>query len=382
MDLIPEADKLDMIYSELNAMNARFDFFNEELKWASGHFQSTLDNIENAWLKYSQIKQNNKALESIFVPFYSQFVDSALVLHKLLTGKPQSLADVLAKKLRCHEKDVEEYFLYLNKLVCRGNTMDEKYYNLKGVNSDERKKLSSKIASESALALFESHQKCVTNSHLFIKRDVLERIDDGIVHQEIADNIGKFLQKTYDRYEFMVVAFTSHNSKKHGMVRRHRLKGFTEVERGSVTVAVAKQVKGSYSHVNKVKEAIKKCTLGLTADDMKKAIKDCGDQVLKTKVIETITAIHVYSDNHNTFLTSDNHVYTGRCGGRGFVILIKSDEEIALTDPGYTPKCDNLKCVNGEPEFVPNSLIAMCRCHYSFYGRLCEKSLKNCEDSG
>lgn len=110
--------------------------------------------------------------------------------------------------------------------------MDQKYYEFKGVH-DLRKQLSGKIASEAASALFKSQQRCVSNSDLYIKRDIIERIDDKKVLQDIANNIADFLQNTYDRYDWVVVAFTTHFSKDMArFLKRHILSGFTEIERG------------------------------------------------------------------------------------------------------------------------------------------------------
>lgn len=390
--LIPEADKIGGIHSELNALNARLDIFYEELKWASNDYQKALDNIENSWVKYFKMVQNKDLLEKIFFPFYSQYVDSALVLHRLLT-KPadntQSLGDVLAKKLRCHENDVTAQFLYLNQLLCKGNVMDEKYYQFKGIKSEGRKTVAQKTANEAALALFKSHQKCVSNSELYIKRDILERIDDQQVHQEIADNIGAFLRKTYDRYEWVVVAFTTHFSKDMArFMKRHILSGFSEIERGTVTVAIAGQIKGKYTKANGVKAAIDQCLKDVKCGEVYEKLLKCPNTA------KAVTAVHVFKKKAQTstgtekeddtleesYVSSDqsqsNHIHTGQCQAFGIlkkgnvIILIKSDEEIdGLSDP-----CKNLQCKNGgKCEVAPRTSIPMCKCPYPFYGKTCEK---------
>lgn len=395
---IPQADKLDGIRTEMNALNGRLDIFYEELKWASSDYQQTVDNIENAWLKYIEMFENygtsGDAQERIFFPFYSQYVDSALVLHRLLT-KPadntQSLGDVLAKKLRCHENDVTAQFLYLNQLVCKGNVMDEKYYQFKEISTEGRKTVAQKIANETALALFKSHQKCVSNSELYIKRDILERIDDKKVHQEIADNIGAFLRKTYDRYEWVVVAFTTHFSKNMArFMKRHILSGFSEIERGTVTVAIAGQIKGKYTKANGVKAAIKQCLKDVKCGEVYDKLLNCPN------VGEAVTAVHVFTKKNQTsirakkvetfeesYVSSDqsqiDHIYTGQCQAFGilkkgnFIILIKSDEEI----DGQSDPCKNLQCKNGgQCEVAPRTSIPMCKCTYPFYGKTCENIIE------
>lgn len=108
--------------------------------------------------------------------------------------------------------------------------LNEKYYAFKGTSANnDRVKSAHKIASQSATALTTSHKRCIANSDAYIEKDIFEHIDDTKKHQEIADNVRTFLVKTHVRYDWMVVAFTTHNSRHNSkFLKRHSLLGFRE----------------------------------------------------------------------------------------------------------------------------------------------------------
>ncbi|XP_018553782.1 uncharacterized protein LOC108898308 isoform X1 [Lates calcarifer] len=412
MLLTPQADPLDIVMSELKALNVKFDTFRAEMKWdawAAGAFLIPVNNIEKAWVKYTElmlsVKQTTnsekEALTQDYFTFYSQYTDNTLVLHKYLTAKPvsltQNLGDLLADRLRCHEKDIKAQFLYLNKVMYKGNMLNEKYYEFKGINTKARVNQASKIASQAASALTTSHQRCISDSDVYIERDIFEQIDDTKKHQQIADSVRAFLEKTYDRYDWMVVAFTTQHSKhKPKLLKRHVLSGFTEVERGAVTVAVAKQVKGSHSKAAAVKEAIRKCipeSVKMCVDVAQK-LEECRETVFGKRFSQTYTAVHAFKiksqtstsavevpEDEDLVLTEStlssppSSLFTGKCGklfGK-FVVFIKSDEEIMGEKPCSKVKCGkNGKCVD-----VSGTLLAMCECQYPYYGEHCEMSLES-----
>lgn len=415
LPLIPEGQEgLDNIKSGLKALDVKFDIFRADMKWdagAGGAYQMTVNNIEKAWVKYNELgcssKQTSgnkkKVLENIFFTFYSQYADSTLDLHQLLTAKPDSitknLGDVLADKLRCHEKDITTQFLYLNKLMCKGNILNDKYYESKGANTEVRVNTAEEMASQSASALVRSHHRCISDSAAYIERDIFELIDDTKKHQKIADSIRDFLAKTYDRYDWMVFAFTTQNSKhKPDLVKRHIYSGFAEVERGTVTVAVAKQVKGAYTKAASVKQAIERClSNNRICVNIPQKIRACRERVLGKELSQTYTAVHAYKSKsqtastvvelphvedselpHNSVSLNDPsltpHLFTGECGKKfgKYTVLIKSDEEIMGVNPCSKVRCmNNSKCV-----VVSGTSIAVCECQYPFYGERCEKSLE------
>lgn len=407
--LAPQADKLDVVNSELRGLNGKLDTFRAEMKWdawAAGAYQIPVNNIEKAWSKYTELVRSypettntqKEALKKSYFTFYSQYTDSTLVLHQFLTAKPESitqnLGDLLADRLKCHEKDFKAQFLYLNKLMLKGNMLNEKYREFKGTNSDAKVDAANEIACQSASALFTSHQRCLSDSAAYIERDIFERIDDTKKHQEIANSVMEFLAKTYDRYVWLVVAFTTQNSKHDlALLNRHVLSGFTEVERGAVTVAVAKQVKGSHTMADAVKIAIKECLPEGICLNVAETLKKCGVMIHGKRVSQTYTAVHAFKRTSQTATNAvegpdvedfamtessslTSHLSTGECGkvfGK-FMVLIKSDQELN----GKEYLCSKVNCgQNGECVVVPGTFIAMCKCQYPYYGERCKKSFES-----
>ncbi len=416
VEKLPHADPLQ---SKLKALDVKLDIFHAEMKWdawAAGAYQTPVNNIEIAWIKYTELVRSylqttnteKEALKKDFFTFYSQYADSTLVLHQLLTAKPLSIAqnfgDLLADRLRCHEKDVKAQFLYLNELMCKGNMLNEKYYEFKGTSTKAKVNTAHKIASQSASALIMSHQRCLSDSTAYIKMDIFERIDDTKKHEEIADSIKEFLVKTYDRYDWMVVAFTTHYSRHlPKIVKRHTLSGFIQVERGTVTVAVAKQVKGQHTAAAAVKRAITKCIPSKTIFclDVAEKLKECQEKVFGKRLSQTYTAVHAFKRKSHTStsavkapdteymdsalpessvsLKDDSsltpYLFTGECGNilGDFMVLIKSDVEIKGDNPCTKVKCQH----NGKCVVVSGTFIAMCKCQYPHYGEHCEMSLES-----
>ncbi|XP_074478200.1 uncharacterized protein LOC141759769 [Sebastes fasciatus] len=408
--LAPQADPLDVVNSDLKALNVKLDTFRAEIKWeawAAGAYQIPANNIEEAWIKYTELlrsynttNKEKEELKNIFFTFYSQYVDSTLVLHQYLTAKPasitQNLGDLLADRLRCHEKDIKAQFLYLNELMVKGNMLNEKYYKFKKTNTNARVNAAQEIASQSASALTASHQRCLSDSDAYIERDVFEHIDDTKKHQEIADRVREFLAKTYDRYDWMVVAFTTQHSKHDlSLLNRHALSGFTEVQRGTVTVAVAKQVKGGHTNTAAVVQDVKKCLregLKFCLNVVQK-LMECQGTIFGKRLSQTYTAVHAFKKNNQTSTNAleapdegdsaipqssslTPHLFTGKCGkvlGK-FTIFIKSDEELKSRED----LCSKVNCgKNGKCVVVPGTFIAMCECQYPYYGERCKMSLES-----
>ncbi|XP_068565621.1 uncharacterized protein [Cebidichthys violaceus] len=405
--LKPESEALEAISSEIKGLDFKIDDFRAEMKWdawAAGAYQVTVNNIERAWIKYTELERSypkstnteNEALKNLFFTFYSQYVDSTLVLHQFLTAKPasitQNLGDVLAARLRCHEKDVKEQFLYLNKLMCKGNVLNEKYYEFKGTNTHASVNTAVQIASQSASALIKSHQRCLSHSSAYIERDIFERIDDTKKHREIEDSVREFLVKTYDRYDWMVVAFTTKYSKRDlPFLNLHTFSGFTEVQRGTVTVAAAKQVKGHHTKAAAVKRAVKKCLPeeAKCCLNVVKKLEKCQETIFGKPLFQTFTAVHGYKlKNHastNDVEAPDDYdfpessslpfLFMGKCGVLSkYMVFIKSDEELR----GKEHLCSNVNCgENGKCVVVPETFIAMCECRYPYFGERCDMSLES-----
>ncbi|XP_034718646.1 uncharacterized protein LOC117938235 [Etheostoma cragini] len=390
----------DAIQPEFKALNVKLDNFRAEMKWdawAAGAYQVPVNHIEKAWQEYTQLGTTHAKQD--FFQSYRQHVDSTLVLHRYLTAEPGSvtpnLGDLLADRLGCHEKDIEAQFLYLNEIMCKGNTLIEKYNAFKGINTNAR---ANEIASLSASALFQSHQRCLSDSEAYIERDIFERIDVTKKHQEIAHAVRAFLSETYYRYDWLVVAFTTQNAQIDvPQLRKHHLSGFTEVQKGRVTVAVAKQVTGDHSQTGAVKDQITKCIPRKveSCSDVVKILENCEESVSKT-----YTAVHAFKfkshdstnavegphgdddddDDDDEGNSADStsaslkpFLYNGHCGTRGkYTILIKSDTELR----GERDLCPTLDCgPNGKCVFVPNTFIEVCECRYPYFGKRCDRRL-------
>ncbi|XP_075994195.1 uncharacterized protein LOC142988804 [Genypterus blacodes] len=405
----PVKDKVDGVSSDVQLANVKLDTLKIGTRWetwAAGAYQKPVSNIEISWLKYIELERGLKtsstekeSLKNKFFTYYSQCEDSTLLLHRFLTAKPTSitenLGDLLANKLGCDEKEITEHFLYLNQLMFKGNYLNEMYDKLKGANTDARVVSGRNIASQSALALAKSHQRCVSHNAAHIERDIIELIDDDNVRSEIEKKVLAFLTEKYNRYDWLVAAFTTFFSKQRPKsLKKHVVRGFIKVERGIVTVAVAKQPKGTHTMAAAVKKAIESCSLREKSfcSDVEPKLMECQESVHGKRLSETYTAVHTFVKKNRQGATNakeapkeepDNveppqtpNVYVGKCGKvegigrRYFIVLIKSDEEIMGVNPCTKTNCGSGKCVE------PTKFIAMCECKYPQYGERCEKTLE------
>lgn len=194
----------------------------------------------------------------------------------------------------------------------------------------------------------------------------------------------------------MVVAFTTIHSKHDlQLLNRHAFSGFTEVERGSITVAVAKQVKGGHTKTAAVKHAIDKCMpqqVEICLNVIEK-LGECQENIFGKRLSQTFTAVHAYkkksqtatsgveAPNENDFAIPQSasltpHLYTGKCGkslGK-FMVLIKSDKELLRKED----LCSSVNCgEKGKCVVVPETFITMCECQYPYYGERCDTSLES-----
>lgn len=175
--------------------------------------------------------------------------------------------------------------------------------------------------------------------------------------------------------------------------------GFTEVKKEGISVAVARQVKGTHTKTASVKQTIGRCIKdSVKCHEVEKKLRECTETMEGKSVTRTYTAVHAYlrkaHDSYNTKEETDEgyevsaapedqtpHVYIGKCEkylglGKGkFVVLIKSDEEIMTEDP-----CSKLDCGGagrGKCVKVKGMFLAMCECKMPYYGEHCEESLED-----
>ncbi|RXN13857.1 hypothetical protein ROHU_009406 [Labeo rohita] len=389
VSLTNEDKNMLTVLDELVNLNTKLDQYHVEQtwnNWAAALYYKPEKNIDVAWSKYTtlmaSLRQAKDVSEKIrhkedFKSSYEKYEPATKTLHKLLIAKGTTfinpLGDLLAEHVNCHEKIIREYTVFINKLIYKGNMMNHFYYRLKDIESAARIDEGAKIAYEAMSAMFQVHVKCITSSMKYVEKDVTKLIDKSQKRSELAKKIWSSLEKDYDRYDWMVVAFWTKKSghKIIETMNHHVLSGFTEVRKDSVSVAVARQVA--------------------------KKLAECSEPVENKPVSQTYTAVHAYlreaHDSHNAQEVPDEdyevsaspqnssapYIYRGECrrspavtGGK-FVVLIKSDEEIMTQDP-----CSKLDCGGNERGScvpVEGMFLAVCKCNKEYYGQNCEESL-------
>uniref|UniRef100_A0A8C4F8C2 EGF-like domain-containing protein n=1 Tax=Dicentrarchus labrax TaxID=13489 RepID=A0A8C4F8C2_DICLA len=406
---------LGALKSEFDSLNSKLDKYHGELKWdtwASSAFHKPEKNIEVAWSRYetlvpSLVKETNVQKREKFkqeiISVCSKSQDAPETLRKYLTAQGTTLTENLGKMLadhvKCHEKDIREFTVFIAKLIYKGNTLNQLCYNLKKIPSKDIVNQEAQIAYDSASVMFQIHKNCISHSMKYVITDVKGLIDNTKNRQELAKTIRSFLSEAYDRYEWMVVAFITKNSghKRSRSLNKHVLTGFTDVPKGDVTVSVARQVKGTYTQAGKVIQAIKSCiSRSVVCYKVEKTLRECQQHVNRLHVSQTYTAIHAYRKNgHDSYDAKEDevyadpenpsakapYIYTGECqkspgvkGGK-FVVMIKSDEEMMTRDP-----CSKLNC--GGPQRgtcfrMVDTFVAMCECKLPYYGKNCEQNLED-----
>ncbi|XP_029944830.1 uncharacterized protein LOC115386587 [Salarias fasciatus] len=412
---------INAIKFEFENLDSKIDRNHEDQKyniWASSTFAKPEKHINLAWASYktminallqAKTDAERDRHRNEFMGSYQKYEPAIRELHRLLTVSGASftynLGDLLSKQIKCHETDLREYTEFINKLICKGIVMNQFYYKVKKIESQARVDEESKIAYDSALVMFQTHKKCIFDSIEYVKKDV-ETLINSIKHRsKLAEDVRKFLDNTYDRYDWMVVAFIAKNSKHRILetLNKHVLAGFTIVTKGDVSVAVARQVKGTHTKASRVTEAIQGCVPEKTlCYKVREKLDECATDVkissnVKVPVPSTYSAVHAYihkaHDSHNAqdvdeemvnpeqYSPQTPYIYRGSCekspgvkNGK-YVVLIKSDEELESKDP-----CAKLNCggsQRGQCVPVPKLFLAMCQCSHPFYGKNCEKNLED-----
>lgn len=408
---------MDLLMGEFEHLNTKLDKYHAEQKWdswASGAYHEPELDIDVAWKTYTTLLQSLRKAnddeemerhKKDFRKAYEKYEPATKKLQSLVIKKGVSfkypLGDLLAEHVNCHEKNIRKYTVFMNELIYKGNTMNEFYYKLKNIESDSKADEMAGIAYNISSVMFQVHMQCIKNSMDYVKKDVKSLIDQKKARSELAKEVWSFLVKEYDRYDWMVVAFISKKSQ-HEILKflnSHVLSGFTPVEEGIVTVALARQVKGSHTKALLVKQAIGRCIdEKVLCYKVAKKLTECSELVEGKPVSQTYTAVHAYlRDAHDSQDAQkkqeedydvsaapedspDLYIYKGKCtkspgvkGGK-FVVLIKSDEEIMTKDP-----CSKLDCGEKEKKGtcvrIKDMFLAACECNNPYYGQNCEESL-------
>lgn len=421
----PDATTI-LIKTEFDNLNFKIDQFHVATKWAI--WASTCSqyevNINRAYDDFQtlirvcndpKVKKEEKLNRiNLFKKDYKAGALTAVKdLHKKLTTQqmsPSGFRKLLTDYVRCHEKEIRDFSLLINKLLYRGNTVRYFYSQMNGV--PEAGELAQK-AFESISLMYQIHKDCIINADKYIKQDILGIIENSSNRKQLAKDVRMHLEKAYSRYDWIAVAFITRHSKHTSKFRKpanlHTVTSFFEVTKGEVSVAVARQLKGSHSKATAVRQAIEKCVPKSTAcNQVEDKLRGCAEAVDRVKVGETITAVHAYIDKaHDSFNALDAkqapeplqedesvdpdtastvpYVYTGKCT-KYFIfplghyrVLIKSDEEIQKVDPCSKKQCGGPgkgKCV-----VLEKTLVAVCECEAQRYGVHCEDSVDGYKDN-
>ncbi|XP_036943632.1 uncharacterized protein LOC119013322 [Acanthopagrus latus] len=407
----------DLLKSEFKSLNSKIDEYHAEQKWqiwAAAAFHNPEMEIKVAWDQFEILISSLPGKEEAEVKkLKDEFLENYIKagtdeLHKYLTTTGITLINNLGKglveELKCHEKDILGYTVLINSLIYKGNLMNHFSYQHKQTQTQQKIDHSAEIAYESSSVMFELYKSCVFNSYKYIEKEVKDLINDQ-KRRKLAHEVRSFLAETYDRYDWMVVAYKTKNSD-HTELRslnKHTLTGFHEaVTSGAVSVSFVRQVKGNHTMADKVGRAIQRC-LTTTYDCHKVAekLKECKEKVDGIELSKTYTAVHAFIDKaHQSYEavtvpeqlispydTTVPYLYQGVCKkykvsplinfGGTFVVLIKSDEEIKIQDPCKDMKCsgDNREGDRGKCVPIPETFRAMCECHRPYYGEHCELSI-------
>uniref|UniRef100_A0A671WI35 EGF-like domain-containing protein n=1 Tax=Sparus aurata TaxID=8175 RepID=A0A671WI35_SPAAU len=397
---------LGTIVSEFKDLNIKLDNYRIEQKWdtwASSAFHKPEKKIREGWDSYitllSALEQAKDEAErerhrKKFFDAYrvNKYESATKDLRTYLQAKGRTLisnlGDLFAEKVRCHEKDIKEFTVFINELIMKGSFLNDLYYEYENNNSSAIDAEAAKINYDAGSAMFQVHKSCIFNSMEYVKLDVTDLMNDPKDHkdrQKLAEKVRSFLSQTYNRYDWMVVAYLTKHSNRTFLKteNRHYLSNFTEVTKGEVSVVVARQMTGNYTMVKDLKTELDRCfTKSVLCSDVEKKLKGC------VKVSGSYTAVHAYTDKGHASYTEPSttkapYIYTRKCkkiklvkGGQ-IVIMIKSDEEMNKNP------CDNLKCNGGKNEGTDrgecvhpeDTFVAMCECKHPYYGQQCELSL-------
>lgn len=380
--------------------------------WANGAYRDIESKINTAWREFQttlrsvwQAKDEGDAEKhrQHFREFYTTYQSTASDLFGLLNKEGvytlTKFGDLLAEHVRCHENEILKFSDFVRGLMLKAHIMNLYYYRLKNLLNDVRIDEQANFLYDVALSMYKIRKFCISNSWVYVKKDVRTLIDKNKGRQQLAEDVRSFLEKNYNRYDWMVVAFKTKKSshKKMKILNSHLLAEFTPVEEEDITVAVARQLKGTTA-----------------ANDIRKKIAECFPQAVNCyNVAEKLrqcfpkdrpfTAVHAYTRQAHSSATptetaetveeevsaspegTASYIYKGDCNRllstisnklpfekSKFEVMIKSQEELAGVDPCSKMDCGNGKCVKTE-----DSALAVCECSIPFYGKHCEFDLRD-----
>lgn len=419
-------ESISTIMNELENMKATLEEYHAEQKWHSWapSFAKVEVKIKDAWKFFSTMMnnimnsndENKQNYINEFVKVYSpKYVGATKTLLTYMTASNnevtllEDFGELLAVHVRCHENDIIQYNKFIGQLIYKGTIMNQFYEKVQNIQSKVNIDEQADIAYNASLVMFNVHKKCIIDSLKYVEKDVMERIDSKKTRQDLCNEVWSFLNKVYDKYDWMVVAYVCKHSDHHifESLKSHVVAKFTKVMvKDGVCVAVARQVKGTQTKAATIAKVISKCVpKSVQCYKVEATLSKCQENIelqgRSIPVSETYTAVHSYtspeahdkhgaqeapeSDDEYSVGSPDHtsYIYTGDCkrsrastkAHHKYVVLIKSEEEIVKKDPCHGWDCggeDRGSCIRIEGMF-----LALCECKRPYYGLHCDESLED-----
>uniref|UniRef100_A0A3Q1J9A5 Uncharacterized protein n=1 Tax=Anabas testudineus TaxID=64144 RepID=A0A3Q1J9A5_ANATE len=389
-----QPDPTKALLEEFKNLNLKIDEYHVEQKWdqwASQYYNIEVD-IEIAWNEFEKVVQvfndtdnleDRKNIVHYFKKTFKHISTATQKIHMILTNTKTSFqtdfSKLLSEHFKCHEKDIKEFVIFLNTLIYKGNSVKLFYDRLAGVSSEEEL---ANIAFEGAKVMFEIHNNCISNSLKYVKEDIEKQIPDIEDRDELAKFSRLFLERTYDRYNWITVAFrTKGSTHRHAkQFNKHILSGFINMTKGDI--------KGNHTKADKVRKAFENCLdKSVDCQNIANKLSECKESVDGIKIDKTYTAVHAYiSESHDSFNALDAkqapdeeylsldtpsrtpYIYTGVCRKYNalntghFRVLIKSN---CVCEKDYYGEFKQSLFTGHEFEFM--SLLNFCSCCSVFF---------------
>lgn len=234
-----DKELLKAVESGFENLDSKIDEYHNEQRlttWRAASHKTELD-IKVAWSEYETLlkslegkcKDERKRLTEEFSKNYK--VLATKELHAYLTTEGVSLIDKMGEMIKgsvkCHEEDIRAYAVLINALIYKGITMNHFYYQINNLMDSSRVEESAKIAYESASVIFKIQKSCISNT-AYIEEEVKKLIESKDNPAELAHTVREFLAETYNRYDWMVVAYLAGRSDytSFKFLNEHTLTGF------------------------------------------------------------------------------------------------------------------------------------------------------------
>ncbi|XP_030197379.1 uncharacterized protein LOC115532053 [Gadus morhua] len=357
--------------------------------------------INNAWVEHERFRDYSKTLKNVPEDQMEKHFKAISIgetdlysLFSLIQRKESFIERVyntIVEETRCHEERIATIEGHVNQLMFKRLFMNIHLYRY---NNDDYSK--TKIVSNVQYyyhGVMDLHKalllKCFDTDTTYIKQDFDYKLYNAehTKPRKMAKAIREYLSEKHFRYDWMVIVYETDNNVLTHITKHVLSKEFIVRTGPALTVAAARQLKGSHTKVPNIKSEIEGCLKRdlrfiLRCNSLQEKLGAC-------KLLVKITGIHYYrftsnSDSEETNRKAESapegtdptepeesYEYRGRCDAWShFRVMIKSDEELLNADP-----CDSSPCQNGSK--CKNLLaVIVCECVYPYFGNTCEEVVK------